>query len=112
MAVLDQYLAEILTLLKTKNASELRFYFRVEPPLPDMFLQLSQELKTAWRDSNALEQHIAKLLPIRENDDDKAEEGNAWPSFLVFIKEFLEFWRDVNFSDLLETHSQLSGLVK
>jgi hypothetical protein len=28
------------------------------------------------------------------------------------LKEYLEFWRDVNFSDLLETHTQLSNLAK
>jgi hypothetical protein len=40
------------------------------------------------------------------------EEGDTWPGFLAFMKEYLEFWRDVNFDDLLETHTQLSGVVK
>ena len=112
MAVLDQYLGEILSLLRTQNASELRFYFRVEPPLPDMFLQLSQELKASWRDTNTLQQHIAKVLPLPKTDEGRDDEGNPWPGLVSFVKEFLTFWRDVDFSDLLDTHSQLSALVK
>jgi nuclear mRNA export protein PCID2/THP1 len=112
MAIVDEYLKSILALLHAKNSIELQFYLRVEPDpsLPDNFLRLSQELKTSYRDSNVLEQHVAELLP--ENDDGKADEGDVWPGFLAFIKEYLEYWRDVNFDDLLETHSQLSGLTK
>jgi nuclear mRNA export protein PCID2/THP1 len=112
MAIVDEYLKSILELLHAKNSVELQFYLRVEPDpsLPDNFLRLSKELKTSYRDSNVLEQHVAKLLP--ENDDGKADEGDVWPGFLAFIKEYLEYWRDVNFDDLLETHFQLSGLAK
>jgi hypothetical protein len=28
------------------------------------------------------------------------------------MKEYLEFWRDVNFDDLLGTHTQLSAVTK
>lgn len=110
MPVLDDYLRSISQLLRTKNASELKLFLRVEPPLPDNFVQLSQELKTSYRDSNVLEQQITKLIP--ENDDPNSDEGDVWPGFLAFMKEYLEYWRDVNFEDLLETHSQLSGLAK
>ena len=112
MSIVDEYLKSILDLLHAKNSVELQFYLRVEPDpqLPDNFLRLSQELKSSYRDNNVLERHITKLLP--ENDDTKADEGDVWPGFLAFIKEYLEYWRDVNFDELLETHSQLSGLAK
>jgi hypothetical protein len=110
MAVVDEYLRSVSQLLRTRDSSELKLYLRVEPPLPDNFVQLSQELKTSYRDSNVLERKIAKLIP--ENDDNKTEEGDVWPGFLAFMKEYLEYWRDVDFNDLLGTHSQLSGLVK
>lgn len=110
MTILEEFLSGILGFLRAKDAISLRLYLRVEPPLPEHFIQLSHELKTSWRNSNALERHVTKLLP--ENDDGKAEEGDVWPGFLAFIKEYLEFWRDVNFDDLLETHSQLSALAK
>jgi hypothetical protein len=110
MTVLDGFLTSISGFLRAKDALQLQKYLRVEPPLPAEYGQLSQELKASYRDSDHLERHITKLIP--ENDDGKADEGDVWPGFLVFMKEYLEFARDVNFDDLLKTHSQLSGLVK
>ena len=105
MAILDGFLGSIAGFLQTKNADNPKNYLRVEPPLPDEFLQLSRELKASWNNSASLEAHVEKLIP--ETDD-----GGAWTGFQVFMKEYLEFWRDVNFDDLLETHSQLNSLVK
>ena len=105
MAIVDGFLKSIAGFLRTKNASELKSYLRVEPPLPDEFTQLAQELKSSWRNSASLEEHIEKLIP-------ESEEGGVWPGFLAFMKEYMEFWRDVNFDHLLETHSQLNALVK
>jgi hypothetical protein len=113
MAIVEEYLNSILKLVETKNSKELQSYLRVEPDpqLPDSFAQLSQELKTSYFDSKILEQQITDLLPTRE-DEDRPEDGNIWPGFLAFIQEYLEYWRDVNFADLLETHLQLSNLTK
>ncbi|TAQ86443.1 hypothetical protein B7494_g5229 [Chlorociboria aeruginascens] len=109
MAIIEEFLSSILTFLRTKNASQLQDWLRVEPPLPDHYTQLSRELKTSYCDSNYLERYIAKQLP--ENDNAQPDEGDVWPGFHAFMKEYLEFWRDVNFDDLLETHSQLSALT-
>lgn len=110
MAILDGYLAEISSFLKTKNDEALKAYLRVEPPLPDEFTKLSLELKTSWRNSGRLERYVEKLVPL--SDDGKADEGGSWPGFLSFIKEYLEYWRDVNMEDLARTHAQLSNLAK
>ncbi|KUJ16699.1 COP9 signalosome-like protein complex subunit 12 [Mollisia scopiformis] len=109
MAFLDGYLADISQFLKTKDDEKLQNYLRVEPPLPDDFTQLSLELKKSWRDSSRLEKHVERLIPM--SDDDKADEGGSWPGFLAFIQEYLEYWRDVNFDDLVRTHDQLSSLA-
>lgn len=113
MAIVDEYLEAILKLVETKNSNELASYLRVEPDpqLPDSFAQLSQELKASYSAGKVLEQKITKLLPTRD-DEDRPEDGNIWPGFLAFIQEYLEYWRDVNFDDLLETHFQLSNLTK
>jgi hypothetical protein len=110
MAIIEEFLSSILAFLRVKDAAQLQLWLRVEPPLPDQFFQLSQELRQSYNDSKALEKYIEKLLP--ENNNGKADEGDTWPGFLAFIKEYLEFWRDVNFEDLLETHTQLSGVIK
>jgi hypothetical protein len=112
MAVLDEYLQSVANLLKTKDTEELRKYLRVEPTndLPPIFWQLKEELKSSYHDSNVLERKITKLLP--ENQEPREDEGTAFPGFLVFIQEFLEYWRDSDFEDLLGTHTQLSALAK
>ncbi len=110
MAIIEEFLSSILTFLRAKDAAKLQLWLRVEPPLPDQYYQLSQELRQSYNDSKALEKYIEKLLP--ENNNGKAEDGDTWPGFLAFMKEYLEFWRDVNFDDLLETHTQLSSVVK
>ncbi|TVY54335.1 PCI domain-containing protein [Lachnellula cervina] len=109
MAILDEFLTSISGFLRAKDALQLKSWLVVEPPVDDQYYQLAQELKVSFRDGDHLERRITKLIP--ENDDGKADEGDVWPGFLVFMKDYLEFWRDVNFEDLLETHSQLSGLV-
>jgi hypothetical protein len=110
MPIIDDYLIGVSRLLRSKDASELKLFLRVEPPLPANFAQLGQELKSNYQDNNVLERKITKLIP--ENEEVASEEGDVWPGFLAFMKEYLEYWRDVNFEDLLETHSQLSGLAK
>lgn len=112
MSVLEEYLKGISNLLKTKNSDELQRYLRVEPgnDLPQIFNQLSDELRRSYRDGNVLERIIAKMVP--EDDGANEDEGTSWPGFIVFIKEYLEYWRDARFDDLLETHTQLSGLTK
>lgn len=108
MAVIETFLSSISNFLRLKDASSLQNWLRVEPPLPDQYYELGKELRASFSNTNSLEIYIAKLIP----ENDKNDEGGVWPGFLSFMKEYLEFWRDVNFDDLLETHSQLSSLVK
>lgn len=110
MAILEEFLESILKFLRTKDSINLQLWLRVEPPLPDHYFQLGQELKASFHNSSTLERQIAKLLP--DDPDASFEDGNVWPGFLAFMKDYLEFWRDVNFDDLLETHSQLTALAR
>jgi hypothetical protein len=112
MSVLDNYLEGVSNLLKTKSSEELQQWLRVEPSdnLPTTFFQLGQELKKSYQDEKVLDKKVEDALP--ENYDAKEDEGTSWPGFRAFMKEYLAYWRDVNFEDLLETHSQLSSLTK
>jgi hypothetical protein len=110
MAIIETFLSNISTFLRTKDAKQLQDWLRVEPPLPEVYYTLGRELRESYGNSDVLEQYLVKLLP--ESANYNADEGDVWPGFLAFMKEYLEFWRDVNFEDLLETHLQLSGLVK
>ncbi len=99
MAKLDDFLSAIYAFLQAGDAAKLRLWLRVEPPLPVEYTQLAQEMKAFNGD---LEAYIERLIP---------EEDGVWPGALAFIREYLEFWRDVNFNNLVETHTQLSVLV-
>lgn len=110
MATITEFLTSISRFLRAKDAAKLQEWLKVEPPLPQIYYTLGEELRAAYKNSDALERQIIKLVP--ESGNDKPDEGDTWPGFIAFIKEYLEFWRDVNFEDLLATHSQLSSLVK
>ncbi|KAL3421111.1 cop9 signalosome complex subunit 12 [Phlyctema vagabunda] len=109
MAITDEFLTAILGFVRTKNALKLQDWLRVEPPLPEHYYKLAAELQTSFSNSNSLESYIEKRLP--ENRNARADDGDVWPGFLSFIKSYLEFWRDVNFEDLLQTHAQLTELA-
>lgn len=64
--------------------------------MPDAYRELTIELQGV---------DIDKAVALIDNDD-------AWPGFLGFMRLYLEFFRDVDYADLLGTHIQLSALVK
>ncbi|KAJ2982278.1 hypothetical protein NUW58_g6480 [Xylaria curta] len=109
MSLAIQFLASIRGFLKTRNGIGLRDWLRVEPPLPQQYLDLATELKNGYRNATAIERLVEKCLP--EEDDLPEDQGTAWPGFIAFIKDYFEYWRDVNFDDLLAAHQLLMGLT-
>lgn len=107
--IVDQFLASISQLLKDKNSTELKVYLQVEPPVPEIYFQLKEELIKHYQDGDILDKHIEELVLEAE---DGTEDGGLWPGCQALLKVYLEFWRDVDFEDLLKTHEQLSTLVK
>ena len=109
-AVLNVYLPSISNFLKTRDEDQLKQYLRVEPPLPDHFAALRQELATSYQHGDVLEALIEKLIPY--NEDESPEQGGAWPGFLVFVKTYLEYLRDADFEDLLATYNLLNAVLR
>lgn len=91
-----EFLQSISSFLHKKDAASLKEYLVVEPPMPDAYRELTLELQNV---------DIDKAVDLIDNDD-------AWPGFLAFMRLYLEFFRTVDYADLLETHVQLSALVK
>jgi hypothetical protein len=108
MAILESFLTSISDFLRQKDSNNLKLWLRVEPPVPNEFHQLGQELRASWQDSSKLEKLIDRL--VLESEDDTSDEGGAWPGFLLFMKEYLVYWRDADFDDLLGTNQRLSDL--
>lgn len=108
MAIIDNFLQEIYKFLKTQNSVQLANYLRVEPEgLSDVFKALCKELKDSYHNDKGIERKVETHIPQDDDDD-----GGVSASFHAFMQTWLRYWRDVDFSDLVETHSQLTQLTK
>lgn len=113
-----QFLSSINEILRTRNARQLQDYLLVEPPLPEIYSKLRSELRAQYPSETdegdaMLSQMCNDLLPEGEEQVWAPDEaGAAWPAFVLFMKEYLQYLRDVNVENLLETHDLLSSLVK
>ncbi|GAP90460.1 putative CSN12-signalosome component [Rosellinia necatrix] len=109
MSLAIEFLTSIRGFLKTRNGVGLRDWLRVEPPLPQQYLNLAAELKNGYRNPDAIAKLVERCLP--EEDDLPEDQGTAWPGFVAFATDYFEYWRDVNFDDLLGAHQLLMGLT-
>ncbi|KAI2635017.1 hypothetical protein GGS21DRAFT_516444 [Xylaria nigripes] len=109
MSLAIQFLTSIRGFLKTRDGVALRNWLRVEPPLPQEYLNLAAELKKGYRNANAIAKLVEKCLP--EEDGLTEDQGTSWPGFIAFVKDYFEYWRDVNFDDLLGAHQLLMALT-
>ncbi|TDZ26356.1 PCI domain-containing protein [Colletotrichum sidae] len=109
MALLIQFLSQIRVFVQSQNSDELRNWLLVEPNASQQYHQLAAELRNQFRSGNGLEDTVDKCLP--EEDDVPEGRGSPWPGFITFMKDYMLFWRDVDYDDLLGAHTLLSGLV-
>jgi nuclear mRNA export protein PCID2/THP1 len=113
MALLINFLTQIRVFVRSQDGNSLRQWLLVEPTASQQYHQLAAELRAQFRqgrDSTAIENTVERCLP--EDDDVPDGQATPWPGFVSFVKDYLLFWRDVDFGDLLAAHSLLSGLVK
>ena len=110
MALTIKYLTSIRGFLKARNGDGLRDWLRVEPPVPQEYLSLADELRGGYRNNDALLQLVDQCLPD-EDDLPADDQGTAWPGFRAFIKDYFAYWRDVDFADLLGAHQLLVSLT-
>lgn len=97
--------------MKAQNSTELRNWLLVEPNASQTYHNLASELRSSFRPGGkSLEDLVEKCLP--EEDDVPDGEATPWPGFVAFMTDYLQFWRDVNFDDLLQAHALLGGVVK
>jgi len=111
MALIVQFLTNIRRFVIDQDEGNLRDYLQVEPPVPDIYHQLASELRSSFpkNGGDSLEKTIDKCLP--EEDDVPEDKGSPWPGLNSFVKEYLEYWRDVDFDDPARLYTQLSDLL-
>lgn len=110
MTLVVKFLSGIRTYVLEQNGDELRSWLVVEPNVSNIYFEMTNELKGGFpANSPALENLIDKSLPQEDNVPEG--KGSPWPGFNSFIKEYLEYWRDVDFADIVRLHSRLSDLL-
>lgn len=110
MSLIIEFLSSIHGFVLAQNGEELKNWLLVENDVPEIYFQLGRELQSSFPDngSDALEKLVDKCLPIEDHVDGK---GSPWPGFNSMIKAYLEYWRDVDFDNLVRLHASLSDLL-
>ncbi|KKA29948.1 hypothetical protein TD95_005150 [Thielaviopsis punctulata] len=109
MSLLVEFLSQIRTFVKAKDGGpQLGEWLKVEPTASATYFQLAQELRTQFRDAAAVEATVNKCFP---DEDVPSGQVAPWPSFVSFMREYVMYWRDANFDDLVTTHERLCTLT-
>ncbi len=110
MALVKQFLSQIRQQVQNQQGEQLRSWLQVEPEAPKQYHDLAAQLRTSYPDQASIDKLVDASLP--QEDDVPDGQATVWPGLLAFIKDYLIFWRDVDYDDLLGAHQLLSGLVK
>lgn len=111
MALATQFLTQVRNYAIALDGENLDAWLQVEPgPTAQAYFQLREELRQSFGNRrNALESMVDKCMP--EVDDPPEGTGSPWPSFISFVKEYLLYWKDAEFDDLMALQESLSGLL-
>ena len=106
---LDQFLAEISTILRDQDGTKLNDFLIIEPPYSAIYDTLIEEIRQQYpkTNENVLDSKITLALPEARDGLD----GASWNAFIKFLVCYLAFLRDVDLSNLLHTYNLLSELV-
>ncbi|KAI4287034.1 MAG: hypothetical protein L6R35_003707 [Caloplaca aegaea] len=105
----DKFLSEIAHLMREKNGTAMLDFLCYEPPWPPLYNQMISELRQAYPvfQQAGLERKCTESLPAEE----EGEGGGSFTSFILFLSKYFAFIRDVDVSQLLETHDRLKALL-
>lgn len=109
MALVVEFLTNIRKAVVDLNGVELSSYLQVENSVPEIYFRLAQDLRSSFPNngSDALKKTVDKCLPIEDAAEGK---GSPWPGFQALMTRYLEYWRDVDFDNLVSLHANLSDL--
>ncbi|KAK4126569.1 hypothetical protein N657DRAFT_569651 [Parathielavia appendiculata] len=105
-----QFLSSIRGFVRELNGDELRNWLLVENEVASIYFEMSSQLKAGFPENSPVLEHLIDTC-LPEEDNVPEGKGSPWPGFNSFIKEYLEYWRDVDFEDVVRLHSRLSNLV-
>ncbi|KAL4972203.1 hypothetical protein BDW66DRAFT_164324 [Aspergillus desertorum] len=106
--VLDRFISSLAEIVRDRDGVKLQDFLQIEPPLPDVYRQMVDELRDKYPSGSPKE---AELLRWCEGLVPKSKGGSAWTAFPTFMRLYLCFLRDVNVDNLLETYDMLKVLL-
>ncbi|KAL2869668.1 uncharacterized protein BJX67DRAFT_319170 [Aspergillus lucknowensis] len=107
-SVLDRFFTGLAEIVRNRDGAKLQDFLQIEPPLPDVYAQMVDELRQQYPNGSPKE---ADLLRRCEGLVPKSAGGSAWTAFPTFMKLYFSFLRDVNIENLLETYDMLKALL-
>ncbi|KKK20530.1 hypothetical protein P175DRAFT_0559916 [Aspergillus ochraceoroseus IBT 24754] len=106
--VLDRFITGLADLIRNRDGAKLQDFLQIEPPLPDVYRQMVDELRQHYPSGSPKE---AELLRRCEGLVPRSKGSSSWTAFPTFMKLYFTFLRDVNVENLLETYNLLKGLL-
>ncbi|KAL8819744.1 MAG: hypothetical protein Q9223_001901 [Gallowayella weberi] len=105
----DKFLGEIARLMQQKDGTRMQDFLHYEPPWPPLYQQMVAELRQSYPapEQSSLERKCSSALPAYEEGDG----GASFTSFISFLDKYFAFIRDVDVTQLLETHDKLKALL-
>lgn len=125
MPLVVHFLVQVRQFVRNQNGDGLSAWLRVEPNSAAEYYNLKAELRAQYKSrsngrggakgaagggTKSLDDEVEDALP--QDDDVPEGQATAWPGLIAFMKDYMSFWRDVDFDDLLGAHQLLSSLVK
>lgn len=108
MSLVAQFLGQINQQVRAQQGDALASWLQVAPESDRQYHELAAELRRQHPQPSHLDAAIDRHLP--EDDDDA--HVSPWSGFRAFMRDYLVFWRDVDYNDLVAAHELLNTLVK
>ncbi|KAK4690166.1 hypothetical protein P7C71_g6556, partial [Lecanoromycetidae sp. Uapishka_2] len=107
----SKFLEEIARILRERNGIQLQEYLKYEPPLPALYNQIVSEVKQVYPASSEIAHLENKCKSFIPEYEEGVDDGGSRVSFISFMVKYFNFLRDVDVTNLVETHDQLKALL-
>ncbi|KAM3432810.1 hypothetical protein MY4824_006327 [Beauveria thailandica] len=108
-SLVREFLGAIREQVRQQQGDALRAWLQVDSTSDPQYFKLAAELRSSFTTPASVDDIVEACLPQEDNVPEG--QATAWPGFQSFIKDYLVFWRDIDFDDLAAAHQRLAGLV-
>lgn len=106
---LEQFLSIISEALRSRDGRKLQDLLVLEPPYAPAYQAVISDLQQSFPRSRQSQLDKKCESSIAQED---GSTGGSWSAFINFLAQYLSFIRDVDISQLVDTHNQIKSLLK